>query len=80
MVFNAAAEMAPEIVERDLTPYGLSEKDVVARMELKDGKLYKVSDRMLYVDRILDQYHRLMGKKTDYMIEQLRRIEGMKNA
>jgi hypothetical protein len=87
LVFNAAGKITPEIERRELAPHGLAHEDVAVRMELEEGKLYDVDDRMEYVRKILDQYHDLMtegrdhkGQYRPYMIQQMQTIAGWKGA
>jgi hypothetical protein len=65
LFFHAEAEVDEETYQRDVAPYGITREQVKARMEVKDGHLFDVEDRMEYVRQILDKYHELMTMVAD---------------
>ncbi|WP_293627992.1 hypothetical protein [Salinisphaera sp.] len=80
LIFNSEATLTDDIIRNELEPARLKPEDVSESMSLDDGSLYNEDERMAYVARILDRYHRLMTKKTDYMLDQLRAIARWQHA
>lgn len=81
LIFNAAPAITKEIERDQLKPAGLNPDQVSVKMKLEDGKLYETEARMIYVERIVDQYHFLMqSKHRAYMIDQLKTMEKWKDA
>jgi len=83
LFFHADGQVDDVTYQGDVAPYGLTRDDITARMEIKDGHLYIADDRMVYVKRILDKYHKLMtaingvnGEKShrEYVVRQMRVI------
>lgn len=50
------------------------------RVQMEDGDLYDVSDRMKFIGTIANQYHKLMRTRTDYMEGEIGKISTWSNA
>ncbi|MGN6085717.1 DUF2515 family protein [Trinickia sp.] len=83
LFFHSEPAVDDEIYERDVAPYGITLEEMTARMEADEGPLYDSVERMKYVKKIIDKYHRLMtgvvgveGKPPhrEYMVGQIRVI------
>ena len=83
LFFHSEPAVDDEIYERDVAPYGITLEEITARMEADEGPLYDSVERMKYVKKIMDKYHRLMtgvvgveGKPPhrEYMVGQIRVI------
>lgn len=49
------------------------------RVQMTKGDLFGESDRMVFIQEIADQYHKMMGQKKDYMEQQIGMISTWKN-
>jgi hypothetical protein len=78
--FNASADVTSDVEKAELEPHGLQTDYIKVTMDT--GKLYDTTDRMGYVTKILNKYHYLMTapRYRPYMIEQIRTIDGWKDA
>ncbi len=83
LFFHADAQVDDETYQRDVAPYGITRDEITVRMEVEDGHLYNVGERMAYVKNILRKYHRLMTKGAesvgrhshrDYVVGQIRTL------
>lgn len=54
-------------------------KDEELRVQMTKGDLFNESDRMEFIKKIADQYHKLMGDKKDYMEQEIETISTWKN-
>ncbi|WP_409077966.1 DUF2515 family protein [Pseudomonas sp. N3-W] len=55
-------------------------KDPELRVQMEDGDLYDVSDRMKFIGTIANQYHKLMRTRTNYMEGEIGKISTWSNA
>ncbi|QZP31819.1 DUF2515 family protein [Pseudomonas sp. DR48] len=49
------------------------------RVQMKKGDLYDETDRMVFITEIANQYHFLMGNKTEYMESEIKKISTWSN-
>lgn len=49
------------------------------RVQMKKGDLYDETDRMVFITEIANQYHFLMGNKTEYMEGEIKKISTWSN-